>query len=85
MRRWRVDILDMQRHETSSKLIRRICQYLNISTLMLLSSEWSLSGSKIDRLIDLLQKLNATAYLSGPSADAYLNKRAIRRHGIQVL
>ncbi len=66
------------------KLIRRICDYLNISTPMLLSSELKLKGSKTDRLIDLLKKLNANAYLSGPSADAYLDKEAFRRNGIQL-
>jgi hypothetical protein len=64
------------------RLTRRICEYLQIDTPMMLSSELALAGSKTDRLIDLLKKLNATAYLSGPSADAYLDKEAFRRHGI---
>ena len=66
------------------KLIRIICDYLKISTPMLLSSELKLKGSKTDRLIDLLKKLNANAYLSGPNADAYLDKEAFRRNGIQL-
>lgn len=66
------------------KLIRRVCDYLNISTPMLLSSELKLTGSKTDRLIDLLKKLNANTYLSGPSADAYLDKEAFRSNGIQL-
>lgn len=88
------EVLDMlagcggEQEETISQLnvelIRRICEYLNISTPMLLSSELSLIGSKTDRLIGLLQKLNATAYLSGPSADVYLDKDAFRRHGISL-
>lgn len=66
------------------KLIRKICDYLNISTPTMLSSELALEGSKTERLIDLLKKLNASAYLSGPSADAYLDKEAFRRNGIQL-
>ncbi|NDC49218.1 MAG: hypothetical protein EBZ61_09120 [Micrococcales bacterium] len=66
------------------KLIRNICEYLGISTPMMLSSELALVGSKTERLIDLLKKLNATTYLSGPSADAYLDKEAFRRNGIQL-
>lgn len=66
------------------KLTRKICDYLNIYTPMMLSSELALRGSKTDRLIDLLKKLNATTYLSGPSADAYLDKEAFRRNGIQL-
>lgn len=41
-------------------------------------------GTKTDRLIDLSKKLNATTYLSGPSADAYLDKEAFRRNGIRL-
>lgn len=64
------------------KLTRRISEYLEISTPMILSSELALAGSKTERLIDLLKKLDAKTYLSGPSADAYLDKEAFRRHGI---
>jgi hypothetical protein len=65
-------------------LIRKICDFLNISTPIILSSELALEGSKTERLIDLLKKLNATTYLSGPSADAYLDKEAFRRNRIQL-
>jgi len=75
-------------HTTISQLniflIRRICDYLEIKTPLLLSSELSLQGSKTERLIVLLKKLNATAYLSGPSADAYLDKDLFRKKGIQL-
>ena len=66
------------------RLIRRISAYLEITTPMILSSELSLQGSKTDRLIDLLKKLNATTYLSGPNADAYLNKEMFRQNWIQL-
>lgn len=65
-------------------LIRRISCYLEIDTPMILSSELSLQGSKTERLIDLLKKLNATTYLSGPSADAYLDKDLFRQNGIRL-
>jgi hypothetical protein len=66
------------------KLIRRICDYLGVTTPTMLSSELLLEGSKTNRLIDLLTKLNATTYLSGPSADAYLDKDAFRNAGIRL-
>jgi WbqC-like protein family len=65
-------------------LIRRISNYLEINTPMIISSELSLQGSKTERLIDLLKKLNATTYLSGPSADAYLDKDLFRQNGISL-
>jgi len=70
--------------ELNTNLIGSICTYLEISTPTCFSSEFSLSGTKTDRLIDLLKKLNASTYLSGPSADAYLDKEAFRRAGIQL-
>lgn len=73
---------DVTISQLNIKLTRRICDYLNISTPMLISSELALEGSKTDRLIDLLKKLNATTYLSGPSADAYLDKDGFRRAGM---
>ena len=66
------------------ELTKRICDYLCITTPLIASSDLSLVGTKTDRLIDLLKKLNATTYLSGPSADAYLDKEAFRRNGIRL-
>ncbi|MBT3504617.1 MAG: WbqC family protein [Piscirickettsiaceae bacterium] len=66
------------------ELTKRICDYLSITTPLIDSSDLSLEGTKTDRLIDLLKKLNATSYLSGPSADVYLDKEAFRRNGIRL-
>lgn len=66
------------------ELTKQICDYLSITTPLIPSSELSLVGKKTDRLIDLLKKLNATTYLSGPSADGYLDQNAFRKNGIQL-
>lgn len=75
-------------HDTISQLnihlIKCICSYLDVKTPMILSSELNLRGGKTERLIDMLKKLNATAYLSGPSADAYLDKEAFRRNNFRL-
>lgn len=63
-------------------LVRSIASYLGIATPMSMSSQYKLVGTKTDRLIDLLKKIGATRYLSGPSADAYLDKDAFREAGI---
>lgn len=70
--------------EFNIRLTRRICDYLEIKTPMILSNDLSLRGSKTERLIDLLIKLNATTYLSGPSADTYLDKDLFRHNGIRL-
>jgi len=70
--------------ELNVALTKRIAAYLQTGTRMLYSSDLGLDGKKTDRLIDLLKKLNARTYLSGPSADAYLDKDAFRRNGISL-
>jgi hypothetical protein len=79
-----IDNQEITISQLNIKLIRKICAYLGISTPMMLSSELALEGYKTDRLIDLLKKLNATSYLSGPSADAYLDKQAFSKNSIQL-
>lgn len=70
--------------ELNIALTSRIALYLQIRTRTMCSSDLGLSGTKTDRLIHLLKNLNATTYLSGPSADAYLDKEAFRNNGIQL-
>jgi hypothetical protein len=70
--------------ELNIELTKRVCEYLKIATPMLLSTDLSLIGTKTERLIDLLRKLNANTYLSGPSADFYLDREAFCANGIQL-
>jgi hypothetical protein len=65
-------------------LIRSICKYLKIATPIVMSSDYPVSGEKTTRLIELLKVLGATSYLSGPSADGYLDKEAFREAGIRL-
>lgn len=80
--------LDSDRFSTISDLnihlIGRICGYLGITTPMRRSSELGLNGKKTERLIELLKKVDATTYLSGPSAEAYLDKAAFSTNGIRL-
>lgn len=70
--------------ELNRTIIAGIMQYLEITTPIVLSTDYQLSGAKTGRLIDLLIKLGADSYLSGPSADAYLDKDLFRQNGIQL-
>lgn len=74
-----------QSHRTISELnialIRRVCDFLGISTPMRLSAEFSPSGSKTDRLCGILRKAGASEYLSGPAARAYLDERQLEEAG----
>lgn len=77
--------LDVQ-HDTISQLnihlITKICEFLEIKTPLISSTTVDGKGVKTDRLIDILRKLGATSYLSGPSADDYLDKDAFKKSGI---
>lgn len=64
------------------RLTQGACQYLGIATRIVLSRDYHLSGTKTARLIDLLRKLGATKYLSGPSAKGYLEEDLFRVNGI---
>jgi hypothetical protein len=70
--------------ELNVRLIRAICGYLGITTKLRHSAEYSPAGSKTARLIDLLRKAGASAYLSGPAAKSYLEEQQFRESGIRL-
>jgi hypothetical protein len=65
-------------------LIQGICRFLGIATPILNSRDFALSGAATERLIELLTKLGATKYLSGPAAKAYLEPSLFRRNNIAL-
>jgi hypothetical protein len=70
--------------QINTRLIRSICAYLEIDTPLSLSSEFAVAGQRTERLMQLLQAVGATSYLSGPSADSYLDKESFRHAGIRL-
>jgi len=64
------------------RLIQLICNYLEITTPIVMSRDYHLTGSKTDRLISLIKKIGGTNYLSGPTAKAYLDENQFRENGI---
>ena len=52
--------------------IKKIASYLGITTRFVNSADYNLKSGKLDRLISLLVELNATEYITGPSAKDYL-------------
>ncbi|HET7815817.1 MAG TPA: WbqC family protein [Candidatus Baltobacteraceae bacterium] len=61
-----------------------IAGWLGIETQFVRSSQYELNGSKTDRLLDLLQQIGATHYISGPSARAYIEPEKFQRAGITL-
>ena len=66
------------------RFIVAICRILGIRTTISWSMDYDLIGDKTERLVHLCQQAGATAYLSGPSAKAYLNEDVFRSQGIAV-
>ena len=66
-------------------MIRAIAaDLLGIRTRFLDSRDYDLSGKGSERLLLLLQRLGVTDYVSGPSAQAYLDADAYARCGVRV-
>lgn len=80
--------LNVDKEETIShlniRLIQSICAYLDIRTPLKLSSEFNSEDEKTERLLSLLNAVGGTTYLSGPSADDYLEKDMFREAGIRL-
>jgi hypothetical protein len=66
------------------QLIKWCMNILQIKTPCILSSELNVEGSKTERLINILKKLNATEYLSGPSAKNYLEEKYFYENHIKL-
>jgi hypothetical protein len=66
-------------------LIIALARRLGISgTRFIRSSDLGVSGRKTERLINVLRKVEATHYLSGPSARAYLEEPLMEEAGITL-
>lgn len=65
-------------------LLRGICDLLGITTPITWSTDYVSVEGKTDRLISLCQQANATEYISGPSARAYMDHALFEAANIQL-
>ncbi len=70
--------------ELDIALIEKMAHWLGLSPAMVRSSELGARGSKSQRLLNLALELRATTYLSGDSAEAYLDVGLFAEHRIRV-
>lgn len=70
--------------DLNEALLRSICLYLGICTPIERSSAYPLRGDRMGRLLDLLVRIGATTYVSGPSARSYLDQELLAAHGIAL-
>ena len=71
--------------ELNENITRSICNYLGIKTKIIRSEQFSLSGTKTDRLMKLFEKVGATSYLSGPAAESYLDVELFKKNKISLV
>jgi hypothetical protein len=64
--------------------IDAICDTLGITTSISSSSDYTAEGNRSERVLALCQAVGATRYLSGPSAQGYLDEGLFRDAGIEV-
>ena len=57
-------------------LLRFVCEALGIGTRIVDSREFTLTGEREARLLDLLRQCVATSYVSGPAAKAYIDEQS---------
>jgi hypothetical protein len=65
-------------------LTQELCKFLGIKTEFVRSPQYPSQGRSTDKLLDLLQKVGATYYLSGPSAKAYMEADKMTAAGIEL-
>lgn len=65
-------------------LIQSVCDYLNITTKISYSWDYTLGEGKTERLVSLCQQAGATKYISGPAAKDYLDEAMFNKQNIQV-
>lgn len=70
--------------EINEKLIRMVCEILDITTPIKRSQPFNLEGDKNERIIELCKKVNAKEYVSGPAAKDYANENLFHSNNIQL-
>ena len=66
------------------KFIKCICKLLGINTEIIWSSEFDLVGDRNERLLNICTTLGASEYISGPSAQSYMDIDLFKNNMIKV-
>ncbi|MEY2633786.1 MAG: hypothetical protein RIR00_2440 [Pseudomonadota bacterium] len=70
--------------QLNRRLIEAVCSYLGIETRISSSWDYQLGEGKSERLADLCLQAGASEYLSGPSAQGYLDEACFAGLGVKV-
>ncbi|MAZ01609.1 MAG: hypothetical protein CMN56_00555 [Sneathiella sp.] len=70
--------------ELNAKLIRKVCEFLNIDAIVESSADYDLVDGPSARLADLCKQVGADVYVSGPLARDYLDISLFSEKGVEV-
>ena len=70
--------------EVNQLFIKAICKYLNISTLITHSGQYTLNGDKTECLVNLCRQTGSSTYVSGPKAKNYIDEQKFEDNLIKV-
>lgn len=70
--------------EVNQLLIRQISAWLGINVVFEDSRSFPLTGAKQERLLNLLEQVRATSYVSGPAARTYIEPADFARRNIDL-
>lgn len=62
--------------DLNMSIIRKLLDFLGISTELHLSSELSIYGDRVTRLIKIIKRFNGTHFIEGPSGISYLDNHS---------
>lgn len=65
-------------------LIKAICDYLGINTLITHSHDYELVDGKTERLVAICKQAQGTEYISGPAAKDYIDRSLFVESGIDL-
>jgi hypothetical protein len=67
------------------RFLKAVCGILGISTPLTWSMDYELRGDRTERLVALCQQAGGTAYVSGPTARAYIDAEPFRAANIDLV
>jgi len=65
-------------------IIMEISKFLGLNVEFTRSSDFSLTGDKMSRLLQLLNQIGSKEYISGPSGREYINEKEFESNGITL-
>ena len=65
-------------------LIEKVLNYLKVDTKLSWSWEYNCTGSKSEKLLNIVKSSNANIYVSGPAAKCYLDIKLFQKSGLEV-